>query len=240
MSIFLSAEWRHLLMLNYPVDPALLRPYVPHGVELDTWNGQTYVSVVGFHFLRTRVLGIPMPGHSNFPEVNLRFYVRRKAPDGWRRGVVFIKEIVPRALIATVARRCYNEPYVALPMRHRVSLKNDRLHDGAGLQYEWQHASQWHSLSASVTGAPQPLATGSEEEFITEHYWGYTAQSDGGCKEYQVEHPRWNIWQTREAAFSCDVAAMYGRAFVVPLSVPPTSAFVAEGSPIAVSTGTRL
>src|SRR5690606_40211851 len=97
-------QWRRLVMLNYDVDPAVLRPLVPHGVELDTWEGRYLVSVVGFQFLDTRLLGVPVPFHRDFDEINLRFYVRRRADDGWRRGVVFVKEIVPRRALAAVAR----------------------------------------------------------------------------------------------------------------------------------------
>ncbi|MDE0204502.1 MAG: DUF2071 domain-containing protein, partial [Candidatus Tectomicrobia bacterium] len=98
--VFLSANWRHLVMVNYEVDPNLLRSWLPAGVELDTWQGRTLASVVGFEFLATRVLGVQVPGHQDFHEVNLRFYVRRRVGGGWRRGVVFVKELVPRRAIA--------------------------------------------------------------------------------------------------------------------------------------------
>ncbi|HTO08358.1 MAG TPA: DUF2071 domain-containing protein, partial [Myxococcota bacterium] len=118
--VFLTAEWRDLAMLNYEIDPAVLEPRVPAGTELDAWSGRTFVSVVGFRFLRTRVLGVPVPYHVDFDEVNLRFYVRRKSGADWRRGVVFVKEIVPRRAIALVARVAYAENYVAHPMRHSI------------------------------------------------------------------------------------------------------------------------
>src|SRR5271154_3596191 len=116
-AVFLTAEWRWLLMLNYAIDPAVLRPLVPAGVELDLWQGDALVSMVGFLFLGTRVLGVPVLWHRDFEEVNLRFYVRRETPEGWRRGVTFVREIVPRLAIAVLARVLYNEPYVACPMR---------------------------------------------------------------------------------------------------------------------------
>lgn len=193
---FLTAQWRHLAMLNYAIDPALLAPYVPPGTELDSWRGTTYVSVVGFMFLRTRVLGLAIPFHCNFPEVNLRFYVRRPGrpgephvdADGHKRGVVFIKEIVPRAAIAAVARLVYGEAYVALPMRRRLALVEDgaRVHGRVG--YEWRLGDHWHGLDLDIDGAPAPLAPGFEAEFITEHYWGY-ASGSGRTLEYRVEHP---------------------------------------------------
>jgi uncharacterized protein YqjF (DUF2071 family) len=77
-------------MLNYEVEPERLMPLVPKGTELDTHDGKTFVSMVGFLFLNTRVMGLAIPFHRDFEEINLRFYVRRKAEDGWRRGVVFV------------------------------------------------------------------------------------------------------------------------------------------------------
>jgi len=237
---FLTAEWRRLAMLNYEVDPAILRRFVPRGAELDTWNNRHFISVVGFLFLKTRVLGLPVPFHRDFEEINLRFYVRRPAEDGWRRGVVFIKEIVPRWAIATVARVVYNENYVARRMRHRIDLDNGTIAPNGSVEYSWRDGGSWHHIRAKTAGDARPLVAGSEEEFITEHYWGYAAQRDGDCVEYQVEHPRWRVWQTSEAAFECDVKQVYGRQFVECLSAKPGSAFVADGSAIVVRKGMRI
>jgi uncharacterized protein YqjF (DUF2071 family) len=231
--VFLTAEWRWLVMLNYAVDPALLRPLVPRGTELDAWEGTTYASMVGFRFLRTRVLGLAIPFHVDFPEVNLRFYVRRKGPEGWRRAVVFVKEIVPRAAIAWTARVLYGESYVAMPMRHRVEVPG-------AVEYGWKHRGAWNRLGARVEGEPRPLAPGSEAEFIAEHYWGYAARRDGGTTEYRVEHPPWRAWEAREAWLECDAASLYGPAFAECLAERPRSAFLAEGSPVVVRRGVRL
>jgi uncharacterized protein YqjF (DUF2071 family) len=237
---FLTAEWRNLAMLNYEVDPAILLPLVPRAAELDTWDDRHFVSVVGFLFLNTRVLGLPVPFHSDFEEINLRFYIRRRVEDGWRRGVVFIKEIVPRWAIATVARVVYNENYVARRMRRRIDLDNGTISPNGSVEYSWRDGGSWHHVRAKTDGEARPLATGSEEEFITEHYWGYAAQRDGGSVEYQVEHPRWRVWQTSEAAFECDVKRVSGHELVECLSAKPASAFVAEGSAIVVRKGMRI
>lgn len=234
---FLTAEWRWLAMLNYEVDAALLRPLVPAGTELDAWGGVTCASVVGFLFQDTRVLGVPIPFHRHFEELNLRFYVRRRGPEGWRRGVVFVKEIVPRIAIATVARAVYNENYVAMPMRHRVDVSVDA---GGTVEYGWRFRGRWCGLRAAVRGPAGPLVEGSEEEFITEHYWGYARQRDGGTVEYRVEHPRWNVWRAESAALECDVGRLYGPGWAECLSAPPRSALVADGSPIVVRAGRRL
>jgi hypothetical protein len=188
-------------------------------------------------FLDTRVLGSPIPFHRDFEELNLRFYVRRRGPEGWRRGVVFVKEIVPRFAIAAVARVLYGENYVALPMRHRLDVSAEA---GGTVEYGWRTGGRWCEVRAAVRGPAGPLAEGSEEEFITEHYWGYARQRDGGTVEYQVEHPRWRVWRAESAVLECDVAALYGPGFAEPLSAPPRSALVADGSAIIVRKGRRL
>jgi len=235
--IFLTAEWRHLAMLNYEVTPAVLAPFVPAGTELDVWNGKIFISLVGFMFLSTRVKGIPIPFHQNFEELNLRFYVRRQAADGWRRGVVFIKELVPKAAIAFVARTFYNENYVALPMSHRIERDVDAIKSAA---YFWQFNGRPHHLKVVTLGEAQSLVTGSEPEFITEHYWGYARQRDGTTMEYRVEHPRWRVWESQAAEFQGDAVALYGPQFGDVLSRPPASAFLAEGSEVSVYSGIRL
>lgn len=233
---FLTAQWRDLLMLNYAVDPRLLAPHVPAGTALDLWQGEAIVSVVGFRFVDTRLLGIPMPGHRDFEEVNLRFYVRRHLPEGDRRGVVFLRELVPRRAIAWVARAWYNEPYRALPMRHAVTAQAS----GRTVRYEWREGRAWTGLAAHTHGAAAALVPGSEEEFITEHYWGYTRQRDGGTIEYQVAHPRWHVWPALDATLGGDFARTYGPAFASALAARPRSAFVADGSPVTVHRPRRL
>jgi uncharacterized protein YqjF (DUF2071 family) len=181
-------------MLNYQVDPTLLEPLVPRGTSLDRWQGATYVSLVGFLFRDTRVLGAPVPLHRDFEEVNLRFYVRREVDGEMRRGVTFIREIVPRLAIATVARLAYNEPYVTLPMRHDIAAQATEDAAPSSVRYEWRQRAGWSTLAVEASGIATPLAPDSEAEFITEHYWGYTRQRDGGTVEYHVSHPRWRTW----------------------------------------------
>jgi uncharacterized protein YqjF (DUF2071 family) len=229
MQPFLTANWRYLAMLNYVVDPRLLAPFVPHGTEIDFKNGETFLSVVGFLFLDTRLLGFPVPLHRDFEEVNLRFYVRRKSADTWRRGVVFVRELVPRHAIALIARACYGEHYVALPMKHEI----EHLDSNLKVEYSWRRGRKWEWLKMKATGEPQTIPEGSHAEFITEHYWGYTALR-GGCGEYRVEHPRWKIWNVSDFVLNADVASLYGEQFAEILNQPPCSAFVADGSPITV------
>ncbi len=235
--VFLTAEWKHLAMLNYEIEPAVLAPCVPLGTELDLWNGKHLVSVVGFLFVKARVFGIPIPFHRDFEEVNLRIYVRRKAEDGWRRGVVFIKEIVPRTAIALTARKLYNEPYIALPMAHRIEVESGSVKSA---EYYWRFEGRQNSLKLTTRGEGQLLTDGSEAEFITEHYWGYNAQQDGSTLEYRVEHPRWRVYDVSDAKLNCDVASLYGQRFSDSLNRKPSSAFLAEGSAVTIYQGVRL
>ncbi len=237
-SVFLTAEWRRLVMLNFPIEPEALQKHTPKGTEIDDWEGTTYVSLVAFLFLDVKVKGLAIPFHRDFEEINLRFYVRSRGPEGWRRGVVFVREVVPKQAIAFLARMLYNENYVACPTRSSVI---DPSGDTAGsVEYGWQHDGQWLSIGAEFSGKPSLPKKNSLEEFITEHYWGYSAQRDGYTVEYQVEHPQWKVWEVSETKLDGDVVGFYGPEFAAALQAPPSSTFVADGSPVTVRQGKRL
>jgi uncharacterized protein YqjF (DUF2071 family) len=235
--VFLSAEWRDLVMLNYGVDPDLLSRLVPPGTALDSFKGRTYISLVGFRFCHTKLLGcFPVPFHTDFDEVNLRFYVRRQEGRDDRRGVVFIAEVVPSRVIATTARLVYGENYRCLPMRH--CLETEGVNKMA--EYQWQVGDQWCRLSAQTVGLPTRPQEGSLEQFITEHYWGYATRPTRGSLEYHVSHVPWQVWATTNAAFEGEASVLYGRDLSAILQRRPDCAFVAEGSPVIVSTGHRI
>jgi hypothetical protein len=239
--VFLSARWLHVAMLNWRVDAERIAPHVPRGTELDDFGGHHYVSVVGLLFDHTRLLGLPIPGHRRFEELNLRIYVRRREGDELRRGVVFIKELVPRWAVARVARWFYNENYDSLPMRHGLQSENGNSPDATHrLFYEWRVGTRWNSLRMVVHGSPTPSATGSHEEFITEHYWGYTRQRDGGTIEYRVEHPRWNVSPAHSFALDCDAERLYGSEWAEVLARTPDSALLADGSEVWVYRPRRI
>lgn len=233
---FLTARWEHLAMLNFEVDQALLAPFVPAGTELDFHAGRTFVSVVGFVFRDTRLRGWAIPGHRSFEELNLRFYVRRFAGNELRRGVVFIKEIVPRHAVTAVARWVYGENYATHAMRSCIN----SAHDSIEVDYGWRAGRRWHRLAVRGSGPPVPAAFGSEEQFITEHYWGYSRQRDGSTFEYEVAHPSWKLWTVRDYDFDCDAAQLYGPTFANTLAQRPSSVLLADGSPIAVYPGARI
>jgi uncharacterized protein YqjF (DUF2071 family) len=235
--LFLSAEWRDLLMLNHEVDPAILQQYVPAGTELDSFAGKTYLSLVGFRFCRTKLLGnIPIPFHAEFEEINLRFYVRRANGGEPRRGVVFITEIVPKRAIAYAARLFYGENYVRRSMAHRVSINDSDL----DVEYSWKSGTHLCKLRAHAEGTPSLPTEGSLEQFITEHYWGYSRQPDGGTVEYHVSHVPWKVWNANQAEFSGDTRNLYGEELSEVLKQAPATAFVADGSPVTVFCGNKL
>ena len=236
--VFLTAEWQYLAMLNYEVDASMLLPLVPAGTELDRWKGKVFASLVGFRFLKTKLLGfLPIPMHSNFEEVNLRFYVRRQVGSEVRRGVVFIREVVPRRAIAFIARTFYKENYVALPMAYEIRAAGDY---GLRVAYRWRSGNLWSEMNLETDGNSELPGEGSIEQFITEHYWGYSAQPGGGCVEYHVTHRSWRVWQARGSAFEGDAEKLYGKEIAAVLRVKPESAFLAEGSAVTVMWGRRL
>jgi uncharacterized protein YqjF (DUF2071 family) len=237
--IFLAAEWRYLVMLNYEVHPTLLEPFVPAGTELDFWNEKSFISLVAFCFLNTKLFGlVPVPFHVNFDEVNLRFYVKRQVGNEVRRGVVFISEIVPRRAIAFVARRFYNEKYIALPMAHEI--QSNSSDNAPKVAFRWRMNNKWSGINLESLGNAELPGEGSVEQFITHHHWGYTAQPDGSTLEYRVTHPLWRVWQSQKAAFEGDATELYGQEFAAVLRAAPHSAFLAEGSAVRVMRGERL
>lgn len=233
---FLTATWRHLVLLSYEVDPEVLARYLPQGVELDTWEGKHLISVVGLQFRNTRVLGVPLPFYRSYPQVNLRFYVRRQTEGQWRRGVVFIKQIVPHQVIAMVARWRYQEKFVALPMKSSVAPAGVN----GQVSYHWRSPLGWNRISVERSGEKGSPESGSIEEFVSEHYYGYNARRDGSTLEYRIQRPQWRIWQARKPELVCNVGEVYGTEFAESLSSPPVSAFAAEGSEVTVYQGVRL
>jgi uncharacterized protein YqjF (DUF2071 family) len=237
VSTFLTAEWRKLIMAQYAVKPKLLMPYLPKGLELDLYEGRCYVSLVAFLFDRVRVKRLPIPFHTRFEEINLRFYVRRREPDGSiKRGVVFIREFVPRRAIAYVARRFYEEPYTAIPTNHRIQLSPESLTVG----YGWDLGGRSHSIAVEASPTPTEILPGSEEDFITEHYWGYTRRSDGSTSAYQVEHPHWQTYKPRSYEIALDFGLLYGPSFAFLTDQWVSSVLLAEGSAVSVHSGSRL
>ena len=237
MSTFLTAEWRNLIMAQYAIDPTTLAPYLPRGVELDLHQNQCYVSLVAFLFTNVRVKHLPIPFHTRFPEVNLRFYVRRTLPDGThKRGVVFIREFVPRAAITLIANTLYEEPYATLPIRSSLTSTPNSL----SVAYTWKHSNRWHTLAVEAAPAPQPIPLNSVEEFLTEHYWGYTKRSNHTTSEYEVKHPRWLTYPIRNRTLDADFATLYGPAFAHLNHQQPANILLAEGSPVSVHSGSRV
>ncbi|NML21487.1 DUF2071 domain-containing protein [Pseudoflavitalea sp. G-6-1-2] len=227
---FLSAAWKKLVLANYAVDAALLQPYLPPGLELDTFNGTCYLSLVGFMFRDTRVMGMKIPYHVNFPEVNLRFYVRYDDGKQVKRGVVFLSEIVPKYAVAFIANTLYKENYRRMPMEASEEFAGEQLE----VRYRWKFRDKWNHIAAKANSISLPLQSGTEEEFITEHFWGYATDSFSSANEYQVAHPRWELYPVKEYSIDCDFGAIYGPAFEFLRLAKPVSVFLAEGSAIEV------
>jgi len=235
----LTAEWRWLAMLNYRVPRALLTPLVPRGTRLDLWNGAAYISVVGFLFRKTRIFGVRVPFHGVFEEVNLRFYVRREVDGEVRRGVTFIREIVPKRAVTVVARLAYNEPYRTLPMHHQLGMIGPSGRPFS-VEYTWRLRGEWSGMRLFPEGESYFSPPGSEEEFITNHRWGYTRRRTGGTTEYEVRHKPWRVCRATQGEVAGDVSRVYGRDFAEVLAGAPHSAYFASGSVVSLFRPVRL
>lgn len=236
--VFLTAEWRKLAIANYAIDPDILKPFVPPHTELDLFQGNCYVSLVGFMFLNTRLKGIKVPFHVNFEEVNLRFYVRFFENGAWKRGVVFIREIVPKPALSLVANTFFGEHYRTHRMFHRWNSEGDLLE----VEYGWKQQGQTFRFMVKAGTEAEEMPEGSEAEFITEHYWGYAKRggSSGYTSEYAVEHPRWKVYPVREFTIDVDFEVAYGAPFGILNHLDPVSVMLAEGSETLVRSGQNI
>jgi len=232
MRKFLTAKWEDLIMANYEVDPSMLASRVPAGTDLDFHDGKCFVSLVGFMFRDTRLLGLPIPFHINFEEVNLRFYVKRELSDEVRRAVCFVKEIVPRYAIATVARLLYGEPYECWQMQHSRSEKM--------VSYGWSNGGCRNLVSIEVSASEGVPAAGSHGEFIIQHYWGYTKRGGTRVDEYKVEHPKWELFSVKNEVIDVDFGMTYGSEFAFLTGAKPYSVLLAKGSEISVYKGEKI
>ena len=230
MKTFLRAQWQNLVMANYEIDPQYLLPFLPKGVELDYFNGKSYVSLVGFLFKNTSIFGLPIPLMGTFEEVNLRFYVTRKVGNEVRRGGVFINETVPNQLVAWVANKLYKEHYIAIPTSHKFIFGSI----SKGLIYTWKVKSKWNTIKVIAKNDKQKLQEGSIEEFIFEHYYGYTKVDASETIEYRINHPSWETNTVTNHEIDCDFKAFYGENFVSLNNKAPHSVILAEGSAISV------
>ncbi len=229
--IFLRASWENLVMANYEVDPSILKPYLPKGVELDYYKYKTYVSLVGFMFKKTSLFGIPIPFFGSFEEINLRFYVKRVVGNKVKKGVVFINETVPFKIVALLANKLYKEHYISIPTKNSLVLNTI----SSNIVYEWEKNKQWNSISVNADKAKQKIESGSMEEFIFERYFGFTKLDKDNSQEYRIAHPKWMTSNILNHEISCDFGAMYGVTFAHLNSQKPDSVFLAEGSKVTIN-----
>lgn len=227
---FLKAEWRKLVLANYIIDKQILTKYIPYGTELDLWNEKCFVSLVAFMFKNTKLLGIKIPYHIDFEEVNLRFYVKRLENGVWKRGVVFIKEIVPKRALTFVANTVYHENYETMKMSHLWSEDENK----RTVEYYWKKSGKTNSIKVQASLNLFEIDPSSDTEFITEHYWGYAKVNENKSNEYEVTHPKWKVYKVENYDIDVDFGAVYGDDFQFLNSVRPTTVMLAEGSEITV------
>jgi uncharacterized protein YqjF (DUF2071 family) len=222
---FLTAEWLNVVAITFAAEVEQLRPYLPSGVTIDTLEGAPRVSLVAFEFRRTRVLGLPIPHHIAFPEINLRFYIRHRG----ERGVVFIRELVPRRAIATVAKVLYNEPYRRTPMRSGARPAED------GGVVVWHRFGRGSSLAVRGAASAVVPETGSAAHWLTDHSLGVGRRRNGETLLYNVAHPTWALREVDDVELDVDFGALYGEEWAWLRDATPSHLSLAVGSPVSVS-----
>lgn len=230
MALFLKANWEDIIMANYEIDPAILLPFLPKGVELDLFNNKCYVSLVGFMFKNTKIFNIPIPKFGTFEEINLRFYVKKTENNTVKRGVVFINETIPYPVVAWVANKLYKEHYTVVPTKH----KKTKDKENQSITFEWEVEKKWQSIAVTSSYHAENMENDSLEKFIYEHYYGYTKVNDYKTEEYKLQHPSWKTRKVLQYKIACDFEAMYGKSFAVLNQTEPEAVFIAEGSAVGI------
>ena len=230
MGTFLKANWENIIMANYAIDPEILAPYLPKGVSLDLYNGKAYVSLVGFMFKKTKLFNFPIPYFGTFEEINLRFYVIRKEGKQIKRGVVFINETIPYRIVAWMANKLYKEHYIAVPTKHEIN----NVSNSNKIKFEWLLNKNWNSIYVEASKECFAIKPNSFENFIYEHYYGYTKVNENKTLEYKLQHPIWNTYKILDYKIDCNFEAMYGESFSVLNQTKPEAVFIAEGSSVNV------
>jgi len=230
MTVFLKAKWENIIMANYEIDPEVLIPFLPNGVELDLFNGKAYISLVGFMFKNTKLFNIPIPWFGTFEEINLRFYVVRKEENQWKRGVVFINETIPYKIVAWMANKLYNEHYTVVPTKHKISIDEN----SQKVKFDWLLHKKWNTIYVEADSKTEVMKENSLEKFIYEHYYGYTKIDAQKTEEYQLQHPSWKVNKVLNYEIDCDFEAMYGKSFSLLNHQKPEAVFMAEGSEVSI------
>lgn len=230
MAIFLKANWENIIMANYEIDPKILIPFIPKGVELDLFNGKAYISLVGFMFKKTKLFNIPIPYLGTFEEINLRFYVIRKEGNKTKRGVVFINETIPYPIVAWMANKLYKEHYTVVPTKHEIS-NDDNIKKA---NFEWLLNKKWNRIYVEASTETKEMKNDTLEQFIYEHYYGFTKIDAHKTEEYKLQHPSWKTNEVFNYIIDCDFKAMYGNSFSILNTTEPEAVFIAEGSSVKI------
>jgi len=222
----LTARWSNLVLLTYEVDPALVEPWLPGGVEADLVGGRALVSLIAFDFLDTRIRGRRIPGFVDFPEINFRTYVR----GGDRLGVVAIRELVPSPLAAAVGRLRFNEPFRAAPIESRTVSMGDELL----VEHRWKWKDQGYFLRMTSDQTSVPAAAEAPAHHLLGRRWAYGRSRRGEPKVLRIEHPEWALRRVRTLDFDVDYAALYGPEWAVLNGKQPASTHLAVGSAVSI------
>lgn len=225
----LTCEWRKLAFINYIVPPEILKNHLPPHTELDFYNGNCYVSLVGFQFKNVKIAGVQVPFHSDFEEINLRFYVKRFDGNQWRHGVVFLKEIVDRPALSMIANVMLNENYRTLPTGQEIKEEPGIL----SVRYFWQDQENKQHLQVHSESTPSAMHEHSESNFLLHRLWGYGKQDEKTTFEYNIHHPQWLTYPVKEFSISVDFLQL-GAKFSILNGATPQSVLLAEGSKVKI------
>jgi uncharacterized protein YqjF (DUF2071 family) len=180
----MTQTWRDLLFAHWRIDPQLLRAKVPSQFPLDLFDGDAWIGVVPFRMTNVGPRGLrSLPGVSEFPELNVRTYVRV----GDKPGVYFFSLDAGNWLAVQAARTVLNLPYYRAAMRVRPV--------AGAFAYESRRLGGAAEFAATYEpdGDVFVPTAGSLESFLTERYCLYNLDRRGVPYRLDIHHPRWSL-----------------------------------------------
>ncbi len=205
----MAQSWHTLLFAHWRVPVETLRPLIPAALELDTCDGEAWVSVVPFTMSHIRARWLPpFPCVSAFIELNVRTYVVR---DG-RPGVWFFSLDASNRLAVEAARRAFHLPYFKARMRVE--------RDGDTLCYDSRRTDR-RAAAGAFRGLYRPTspvyrsAAGSLDSWLSERYCLYAAQG-GQLWRTDIHHAPWPLQRAEAEIEANTVAAAFGLRFEGP------------------------
>ena len=235
-----AAEWREIVVINFEIDPKLLRNFIPPKTELDFFNETSFVTLMARACKNVKPYGWPIVFAKSIDQILLRFYVKRKVGDTWRRGVCLIRDYLPKRKASFFLNWMFKHSFTQVPIKRTSSNFESGLPTQLPtVEYQWTTGDYVNHIKVNARSQMRQQEQETKESFVLDHHYGYTVK-EGKTYEYYVEYSPWAMWDAQSGSFDCDTENVFGRPFVRALKQRPASVFLARGSDVIIYRPTEI